>query len=160
MSGYSDATLFVSQIFWPESLLHSQNHSYLIGWNDTNFRCCIVGTVSSKDISLDLLQTILQSKDLYNISHGCSINTGPPTILGEYVPFITNSFSAESNSQTAGIWLILTKETANSAAHSTPNSTSEGRIKLHSLHSCGYLYRTSCYMFRYISHPTLTTSVS
>jgi hypothetical protein len=135
--------MFVSQIFWPDSLLDSENRGsyFLIGWNVQSFHCCVVGFVATTDISFDELNILLSKNDFIVTSEGCSKDGNSPIILGEYIPSsITGSHCPLARYQEAGIWITLTKHEYNNI---------NPKIELHSLYSCGCVYHTSCYMIQH-----------
>lgn len=69
-------------------------------------------------------------------------------ILGEWIPQISHDYIPDKQFQQYNIWITLTVENRNNMSTSS-TMNAKRRPKLHSMFSCGYLYRTSCYMVEY-----------
>ena len=63
-------------------------------------------------------------------------------ILGEWIPQLNSDYLPERKFQQASVWMTLTLDGYN-------RNQKLRRPKLHSFYSCGYLYRTSCYLIEY-----------
>ena len=141
------STVFVSQIFWPSALLSNGQDTkrcFLVGWNLENFRCCIACMIPCQNVSLSILKDMLASENIVKITSKCSnTSNSVPTVIGEYLPDAEHTYIPTAGMQIADIWLTLTID-------KNMRST-QPKLKLHTLYSCGCLYRTSCYLFRYQS---------
>jgi hypothetical protein len=141
--------MFVSKIFWPNTLLECREHAYLVGWNLDNFNCCIVNVFplpvgAHGDLERALKKVVTSTS--YRGTQG-SKNGSHPIILGQWFPRpLWPEHAPFVEHQGSGIWITLTEEIV--AVEGTSQDIQ--RPKLVSLYSCGCRYNTYCYMFRYL----------
>jgi hypothetical protein len=129
-----------------------QQRSFLIGWNLENFRCCVVCAVPSEYFTLAELEELLRNLQADPVFQQaiapCSKNNVPPVVLGEFFPEIEKDYIPPLVYQNATIWLSMAKDNSSGGSSSSPGSSGSG-ARLHSIYSCGCLYKTSCYLVQY-----------
>ena len=114
------------------------------GWATENFQCCIAFAWVPHRETFEDIQGVLQlSTETDSL---CSVRYcgggSPPMILGEWIPQLNSDYLPERKCQQASVWMTLTLD-----AHQ--RNPKMKLPKLHSFYSCGYLYRTSCYLIEY-----------
>ena len=114
------------------------------GWATENFQCCIAFAWVPHRETFEDIQGVLQLS-METDSH-CSVrhcgSKNPPMILGEWIPHLNNDYLPERKCQQASVWMTLTLDVQQ-------RNQKTKLPKLHSFYSCGYLYRTSCYLIEY-----------
>lgn len=133
---------FVSQVLYPaEQLKRLKSHTYLVGWNLDNFRCCISFVIEMPEQQYEQLCEIIKltCRDQMKLLSSCSRSGNAlPVVLGEFIPGLQTDYVPDASKRMEGIWITLTSHGVESKYP-----------KLHSLYSLGCLYSTSCYLFEY-----------
>jgi hypothetical protein len=92
---------------------------------------------SLADITAVLAVAVNQDADT-SIKY-CGSTRAHPVVLGEWIPQLNNDYLPDREHQQSDLWITMTLD----------SSRLRKKPKLHSLYSCGYLYRTSCYLIEY-----------
>jgi hypothetical protein len=151
---------YLSQIFYPENLELIKERSYLVGWNIEEFQCCIGFSLNEKDYNYTSLQDNLES--IYNNAGFClskfrnfyGKRISPPVVLGEWIPRSSSSITPSPLHKQSGIWLILSPLQDSNIESSIADDMSFSKnpnIRLFSVYSLGYKYKTSSYLISYKS---------
>ncbi len=138
-------SLFLCHIVYPDHIIHLTKSYWLIGWNIDQFKCVTAFAIEKSSITISALEGALQQafSDESFLMYQFSYISCHPIVLGEWVPQVSEDYLPDSEQQTRGIWITLTK------GEKHFNSNKSHHPQLHMIFSLGNRYETSVYMLGY-----------